>query len=305
MLWAMDAEIGRLLSNIDLNSTTVIIIGDNGTPGGVIQAPFGNGRAKGTLYDGGTHVPLVIAGKAVQNANTTSDTVVHSVDLYSTILEIAGVNPSSLGVTLDSRSLFPIVNGGTDTADRFAVSEAFGNDTNPGRAIRQGDYKLIVHDDPLITTDTAVLEFYHLPTDRNETNNLLAGTLTAAQQTAYNNLLAKNVALGGNFNNAPAQPIIFYAQLDPNANSPRVPNLTRNDNGNTVVVDPSSITVGSAAATYIARENQSGTADQFWVKASIEPASAGLQPGQSYPIVVTFPGQTPRVFTALNQFAAP
>jgi arylsulfatase A-like enzyme len=304
MLWAMDAEIGRLLSAVDLNSTTVIIIGDNGTPGGVIQAPFNNTHSKATLYEGGTHVPLVIAGKTVQSVNTTSDKVVHAVDLYSTILEIAGVNPTSLGVTLDSQSLIPVLNG-SDTADRYSVCEAFGTDTNPGRAIRKDDYKLIIHDDPLITTDTAVLEFYHLSTDQNETNNLLAGTLTAAQQTAYNNLLVKNVALGGNFNNTPAQPVTFYAQLDPNATNPRVPNLTRNDNGNTVTVDPQSITVGSATATYVGRENQGGSADQFWVKATIEPASSGLQSGQSYPIVVTFPGQTARVFTALTQFVAP
>ena len=305
MLWAMDAEIGRLLTAVDLNSTTVIIIGDNGTPGGVIQAPFDSAHSKGTLFNGGTQVPLIISGKAVQNGNTTSDADVHAVDLFSTILEIAGVNPASLGVSLDSQSLLPIISGGTDAADRYAVAEAFGADTNPGRAIRKGDYRLIIHDDPLINTDSAVLELYHLPTDRNETNNLLAGSLTLAQQTAYNDLLAKNVGLGGNFNNSPAQPVTFYAELDPNARNPRVPNLTRDDNGNTVNVDPQSIMVGSATATFVARENQGGSADQFWVKATIEPGAAGLQQGQSYPVVVTFPGTTTRVFTALNQFTVP
>lgn len=304
MLWAMDAEIGRLLSNVDLNSTTVIIIGDNGTPGGVIQAPFDTAHSKGTLFNGGTHVPLVIAGKAAQNANTTSDADVHAVDLYSTILEIAGVNPASLGVTLDSQSLLPILSGTADTANRFAVAEAFGTDTNPGRAIRKDDYKLIIHDDPLITTDTAVLELYHLPTDQNETNNLLAGTLTATQQTAFNNLLAKNVALGGNFNNTPAQPITFFAQLDQNA-TPQVPALTRNNNGTITPIIPQNITVGGAAAVFVARKDQAGADARYWVEATIEPGSAGLQSGQSYPIVVTFPGQTPRVFNALNQFVAP
>ena len=85
------------------------------------------------MFNGGTQVPLIIAGKAAQNPNTTSDADVHAVDLYSTILEIAGVNPANLGVTLDSQSLLPILNGGTDAADRYAVAEAFGTDTNPGR----------------------------------------------------------------------------------------------------------------------------------------------------------------------------
>ena len=48
-LQSLDTEIGRLLANVDLETTNVILIGDNGTPGSVVQAPYGNGHAKDTL----------------------------------------------------------------------------------------------------------------------------------------------------------------------------------------------------------------------------------------------------------------
>jgi hypothetical protein len=44
--------------------------------------------------------------------------------------------------------------------------------------------------------------------------------------------------------------------------------------------------------------------DRYSVQISIDPIAAGLSAG-TYPIVVTFPGTTPRIFTALNSFVVP
>ena len=60
---AMDREIGDVIDSIApsvLADTTIIFIGDNGTPGNVSAA--GNGRAKGSQYEGGVNVPLIIYG---------------------------------------------------------------------------------------------------------------------------------------------------------------------------------------------------------------------------------------------------
>ena len=88
MLWAMDSEIGRLIDTIDRSTTEIILIGDNGTPGGVIQPPFTREHSKGTLYDGGTHVPLVINGPSVLRPNTISDQLVHCADLFLSLIHI-------------------------------------------------------------------------------------------------------------------------------------------------------------------------------------------------------------------------
>ncbi|RME94146.1 MAG: hypothetical protein D6772_15040, partial [Bacteroidetes bacterium] len=64
---AMDHEIGRLLASLDeatRANTVIIFIGDNSTPGRVVQG-FPDEHAKGTLYEGSVRVPMFIAGKGV------------------------------------------------------------------------------------------------------------------------------------------------------------------------------------------------------------------------------------------------
>ena len=52
-----DTELGRLLGAVDpeiLADTTIIVMGDNGTPPYAVSAPFEPNEAKGKLQDGGT-----------------------------------------------------------------------------------------------------------------------------------------------------------------------------------------------------------------------------------------------------------
>ena len=106
---AMDTEIGRLLMSINPATTTVIFMGDNGTPGQVIQPPYDSTHAKDTLFEGGIRVPLIIRGPGI-TPGRTSDALVHAVDLFSTQLALTGV-PLPTTVTLDSRSLDPLLTG--------------------------------------------------------------------------------------------------------------------------------------------------------------------------------------------------
>ncbi len=202
MLEALDYEIGRLLDEVDLNETNVILVGDNGTPNNMLQSPFSNGRGKGTLYEGGIRVPMVAAGPDVR-ARGVNDSLVHVADLYSTILSLAGIDSDDVlseGTLLDSRDLYPALTGGRVTG--CVVSEAFGNQIDsPGRSIREGDHKLIIFDNPDTTADTPRFELYDVANDPDEQMELLArnGGPNAVQQAAYEALLAKNEALGGGF----------------------------------------------------------------------------------------------------------
>lgn len=112
MVEAMDTEIGRLLIGIDpavLSRTTTVFLGDNGTPGTTTLAPFDPGHAKGTVFEGGTNVPLIIVGPAVQQPGTTSNAFVHAVDVFATVAELSGVDVAATlpGLTLDSISMVP------------------------------------------------------------------------------------------------------------------------------------------------------------------------------------------------------
>ena len=109
MTEALDTEIGRLLDSMSDEvraNTNIILVGDNGTTRAQLQPPYPNRRGKDTLYQGGIHVPLIISGPAVANPGRTSDWLAHVVDLYATILDLAGLEPEFPN-TLDSQSLLP------------------------------------------------------------------------------------------------------------------------------------------------------------------------------------------------------
>ena len=186
---AMDTEIGRLIAYLkstgQYENTTIIYLGDNGTPSRVVQPPFNPDQAKSTLYEGGVNVPFIIAGSTVVNPNRESNALVNAVDLFATGLELAGVNVSSTvpsGTTIDSRSLLPFIKNQSSKVRDWAFTELFGfNDTDDGKAIRNQSYKLI-------RFDNGTEELYKLSIDPYESDNLLDGSLSSEAQNNYNSL---------------------------------------------------------------------------------------------------------------------
>src|SRR5690606_13573396 len=85
---AIDTELGRLLRSLnvvdasgrykDSSDTLCVFMSDNGTPREV--APRGD-HAKGSLYEGGTRVPLIFFGEGVP-AGVVSERLVGAFDLY-------------------------------------------------------------------------------------------------------------------------------------------------------------------------------------------------------------------------------
>jgi arylsulfatase A-like enzyme len=131
MTSSLDTVLGKLLAAVDAldPNTYVIYLGDNGTPMyGRPNLDFidnlyitRSGRGKGTAYASGARVPMAIRGPGIA-PNSVSDEFVHAADLYSTTLELAGLEPSKTvsnsdgtgTVPLDSVSLTPILFGSTD-----------------------------------------------------------------------------------------------------------------------------------------------------------------------------------------------
>lgn len=95
MVEALDTELGRLLEAIEgplAERTTVVFVADNGTPKPAVLPPFRSVQAKGTPYEGGVRVPLVIRGPAVADPGWPRDQLVHVMDLFPTLLELSGVD---------------------------------------------------------------------------------------------------------------------------------------------------------------------------------------------------------------------
>jgi arylsulfatase A-like enzyme len=157
---ALDAELGRLLDQLpeEVRARTVILfLGDNGTPGMVAQAPYDADHAKGSLYEGGIRVPLVIAGPPVQRPGAREAALVASIDLFATIAELAGAdNPRAE----TSFSLLPFLAGPAGPVRSIVHSEYFRGDEpqdtdNPeafGWTVRDDHLQLIVLDggDPML-----------------------------------------------------------------------------------------------------------------------------------------------------------
>lgn len=185
MIEAMDNCIGMLLKGLEelglMDDTLIIFTSDNG--GNMYDrigaglpptnnAPLRNG--KGSLYEGGTRVPLIFVWRGKIKPNTVSDAIVSSIDFYPTILQIAGVKPPENHI-VDGVSLLPVLFG-TGKLEREAIFCHFphyipATDTVPGVWVRSGDWKLIRFfcdgDD-----QNDRFELYNLREDIGERNNL-------------------------------------------------------------------------------------------------------------------------------------
>jgi len=175
-LEALDTEIGRLLSSIPedvRNNTYVIFIGDNGTPGKVARSLYGGNGAKGSIFEGGTHIPLIVTGPGVASGRT--EALVNSSDLYATIASIAGVSSDAQ----DSIDFAPVLQGNAGQR-AFAYVEHFsdGKKRGPdkhGWAIRDNRFKLVAE-------DGQPQRLYDLKTDPLETMDLLGGQSNEASR---------------------------------------------------------------------------------------------------------------------------
>lgn len=198
---SMDTEIGRLLLSVNPATTDIIFIGDNGTPGQVIQSPYNSSRSKDTLYEGGTRVPFIIKGPSVISGGRTAPSLVHVVDLFSTLLDLAGV-PLPTTVTLDSKSLLPILANQDDASRMRTYVEQFDQaaPTTGGRAIRDDRYKLI-------RLNTGIDEFYDLVADASEATNLLANGISAMSATHQAGYYRLRFNLGGYANTTTPSPL--------------------------------------------------------------------------------------------------
>lgn len=179
---AMDSEIGRLLNSMDeatKNNTVIIFIGDNGTPGGVIQN-FPSDHAKSSLYEGGIRIPFFITGKGVSRKNVADDNLTHVADIHATILEIVGGKLN--GGIYNSMSLKPNLSCETNL-NRSYIYTDYQDGTTQGWTIRNKEYKII-------EDENGRLEMYKISEDLLEENNLI-GKVSAEEQTLLENLQAE------------------------------------------------------------------------------------------------------------------
>jgi len=115
----VDAQVGRLLGALErlglADKTIVVLWGDHG---------YSLGEAdhwcKATNFERDTRVPLVIRLPRMPQAGVPTAALVEYVDLYPTLLDLAGLEPAG---TLDGHSLVPILTDPAVPGRAFAWSQ--------------------------------------------------------------------------------------------------------------------------------------------------------------------------------------
>lgn len=170
MIEAMDSEIGRLIASLDpetLANTYLIFIGDNGTPKKAsLVGPYGRQKTKGTLFQGGINVPFIVAGPGITSG--VSGSLANSVDIYKTVLELAGVEIPQAEEAMHSVSLAPVLADPEASVRKFMYADIFDATKNQ-RAVRNERFKYIEN----ISDNTVYL--FDLSKDPFEKTNLLSG----------------------------------------------------------------------------------------------------------------------------------
>ncbi len=181
MLEAMDTELGRLIesmSDAEKENTVILFIGDNGTPKRVSQFADKSRHSKGSIYQGGINVPMVISGTGVRMGRE-SNALVHTADLFATI---AGITVDTIN---NSKSFKGLLESEFAETRKYIYTEVPGSFDNGSYAVRNKKHKLIYE------IDTDRMELYNLMEDPYENEDLILGTLTKEETGFLADLVAE------------------------------------------------------------------------------------------------------------------
>ncbi len=187
MVEHVDQSVGKLmaaLKELKLDENTLVVFtSDNGglyqsaSRGGPIvcsNAPLRD--EKGTLYEGGIRVPLIVSWPNHVPTETVCKEPTISIDFWPTFADVAHVDNFS-HQEIDGKSLTPLLKNPKATLDRDAIYFHFPHyhHDRPAGAIRSGNWKLVEF------FEDGALELYDLEKDLSEKANLSAHPLHASK----------------------------------------------------------------------------------------------------------------------------
>jgi arylsulfatase A len=180
MVKSVDESVGRILDKLDelhlADHTIVVFNSDNGgavhfgKPPATSNYPLRNG--KGSAYEGGLRVPLLVRLPGVVRVGAVCDTPVITMDYFPTLLDLVGAPPAAAAPAVDGVSITPLLRGDAFTPhpDLFWHYPHYwnGGKISPYSVVRSGDWKLIRF------YETGTEELYNLKDDLAEQHDLAA-----------------------------------------------------------------------------------------------------------------------------------
>lgn len=183
MVHSLDENVGRVLDHLEqrglADRTLVIFVSDNGgytNPwrGNVPTDNWPLRSGKGSLYEGGIRVPLIVRLPGVTPKGATCATPVICADFLPTILELCGElggarTPAPANLDgLSFASLLKQPQARLPREEFFFHYPHYYFNTTPVSAMRSGDWKLLEY------FEDNHVELYNLREDPGETRNLAA-----------------------------------------------------------------------------------------------------------------------------------
>jgi arylsulfatase A-like enzyme len=174
MVTNMDEAVGTILKaanqHLPRENTLIFFSSDNG---GIVRLGS-NGKlrdGKSSLYEGGVRVPAIMAWDGRLNAGSVMKEPLHIVDLYPTLLNLAGVKLDQK-LPLDGKDAWRTISQGKKTPHAYILH----NVTPFHGAIRIGDWKLIRNGQANANVTSAVgkekWELFNIKNDPYEKNDL-------------------------------------------------------------------------------------------------------------------------------------
>ena len=168
MIDKLDENVGKVMEKVKelglKENTLIILYSDNG---GLFENPPLNNH-KGSLYEGGIRVPLIVSYPGKIAAGSNCDIPVTSPDFFLTILETAGVSSKEYK-NLEGQNLWPLFSQKEDFEER-AIFWHFPHRRNTektmGAAILEDNWKMIWE------YGSDKLSLFNLKEDIGETKNL-------------------------------------------------------------------------------------------------------------------------------------
>ena len=155
MIRRMDSGVGRILETLDRlglrENTLVFFTSDNGPQFGgdgdqsTTRFNCGLNGAKGTVYEGGIRVPMLVRWPGGLPAGVVSHEMAHFSDWLPTILSLAGLHLPADNLPIDGIDITPILRQEQGRLDsrRFWQWNRYTPVAECNAAMRDGDWKLV------------------------------------------------------------------------------------------------------------------------------------------------------------------
>ena len=165
----MDAQLGRVMDELErlgLDENTIIVLwGDHGWHLGDHGV-----WTKHTNFEQATRIPIIYVAPGVTTPGSVTEQLTETVDIYTTLADLAGLGKPNGPQPIDGMSLVPVLKNGNERLKDHAY-HSFIRGGYLGEAIRTLQYRMVRWTHTRDASKEVLYELYDYQNDPHETKN--------------------------------------------------------------------------------------------------------------------------------------